>query len=83
MRHVLDQTPNARLIARRQKHGLISAETAVWPTPHVLDDFRFDLLLGQVQLDDRVLSGDQQSLHVERGQLEKRSVGCPLAAGDQ
>ncbi len=30
-RHVLDQTLNTRLIARRQKHRLIDAETAVLP----------------------------------------------------
>jgi len=30
-RHVLDQTLNTRLIARRQKHRLIDAETAVFP----------------------------------------------------
>jgi len=50
-RHVLDQTLDARLITRRQKHRLVDAETAVRPTPHVLDDFRLDLLLGQVELE--------------------------------
>ena len=80
--HVLNQTLDARLIARRQKDRLIDAKAAVLPGPHVLDDFRLDLLLGQVQFEDRFLPGDQQSLHVELGQLQKIALGCPRAAGD-
>ncbi len=37
--HVLDHTLDARLIARRQPHRLIDAKTAVFPGPHVLDDY--------------------------------------------
>ena len=70
------------LIARRKKHRLINAETAVLPSPHVLDHFRLDLLLGQVQFEDRFLPGNQQPLHVELGQLQKITLGCPRAAGD-
>ena len=58
--HVLKQTLDGRLIARRQIHRLIDTETAVRPGPHVFDHFRFDLLLGQVQLKDRVLPGNEQ-----------------------
>jgi len=82
-RHVLDQTLDPRLIARRQKYRLIDTEAAVRPTPHVLDHFRFELLLSQVQFEDRVLPGDQQSLHIELRQLHKLALGCPHAAGDQ
>lgn len=52
--HVLDQPLDARCVARRKIHRLIDTETAVRPTPHVLNDFRFDLLLRQVQLEDGV-----------------------------
>ncbi|MCP4854146.1 MAG: hypothetical protein GY903_06610 [Fuerstiella sp.] len=55
----------------------------MFPTPHVLDDFRFDLLLGQMQLEDRVLPGDQLSLHVELGELREIGLGCKGFAGDQ
>ena len=81
--HVLNQTLDAHLIARRQKDRLIDAKAAVLPGPHVLDDFRLDLLLGHVQLEDRFLPGEQQPLHVELGQLHKIALGCPRAAGDQ
>jgi hypothetical protein len=63
------------LIARWQKHGLIHTEATVLPSTHVLDDFRFDLLLGQIQCEDRVLPSDQQSLHIELGQLQKITLG--------
>jgi len=46
---------------------LVNAETTVFPRTHVLDDFWFDLLLGQIQLEDRVLPSGQQSLHIELG----------------
>ena len=82
-RHVLNQTLDARLIARRQKHRLINAETAVLPSPHVLDHFRLDLLRGQVQFEDRFLPGNQQPLLVELGQLQNITLGGKPAAGDQ
>ena len=53
------------------------------PSAHVLDDFRFDLLLGQVQLEDRVLPSNQQSIHIELGQRQKIALGCKRAAGNQ
>ena len=37
-----------------------SAETAMFPSAHVLDHFQFDLLLSQVQIEDRVLPRDEQ-----------------------
>ena len=43
---------------------------------------KIDLLLGQVQLEDRFLPGNQQPLHVELGQTQKIALGCPRAAGD-
>ena len=55
----------------------------MFPTPHVLDNFRLDLLLGQVQLEDRVLPSVQKSLHVELGQLQKLALGSKRAASDQ
>jgi len=55
----------------------------MFPTAHVLDDFRFDLLLGQVQLEDRFLPGDQQTLHIEPGQFQEIALGCKCTAGDQ
>ena len=58
------------LIARRQKHGLIHTGVTVFPSTHVLDGFRFDL-----PLEDRVLPSDQQSLHIELGQLQKITLG--------
>jgi len=69
--------------AKWQEHRLIDAETAVFPTAHVFDDFRFDLLLGQIQGEDRFLPSDQQWLHIELGQLQKIALGCKLAAGNQ
>ncbi len=81
--HVLDEALDTRLIARRQKHRLVDTETAVLPSPHVQGDFRLDLLLGQVQLEDRVLPSKQESLHVELRQLQKLALGRPRAAGDQ
>ena len=78
-----------RLIARRKKHRLVHAEaadhrcaTVPGPTAHVLDDFRFDLLLGQVQREDRVLPSRQPSLQIEFGQFQKITCGCQRAAGD-
>ena len=40
-------------------------------------------LLGQVQLEDRILPRDQQSLHIELQQLQKIALGCKRAADDQ
>jgi len=88
--HVLDQTLDTGLIARWQKHRLVDAEatdhrcaTVPVPSPHVLDDFWFDLLLGQIQREDRFLPSDQESLHIELGQLQKISLGCKRSASDQ
>jgi len=81
--HVLDQTLDTGLIARWQKHGLIHTEPTVLPTAHVLDDFRFDLLLGQIQRENRVLPSDQQSLHIELGQLQKIALGRKRSAGQR
>jgi D-mannonate dehydratase len=78
--YVLDQTLDTGLIARWRKHGLIHTEPTVLPSTHVLDDFRFDLLLGQIQREDRVLPSDQQSLHIELGQLQKISLGRKRSA---
>jgi hypothetical protein len=47
--YVLDQT----LDTRWKEHRLVHTEAAVFPAPHALDDFLLDLLLGQVQLEDR------------------------------
>jgi len=47
--HVPHQTLDALLVAGRQVHRLVDAEAAVLPGAHVLDHFRFDLALGQVQ----------------------------------
>ena len=47
-RHVPNQTLDSGAIAGGQVHRLVHAGTAVRPTPHVLDHFRLDLLLGQV-----------------------------------
>ena len=47
-RHVSDQTFDPAAIAGRQVDRLVDAETAVRPGTHVLDHFRLDLLLGQV-----------------------------------
>ncbi len=81
--HVLDQTLDTSLIARWQEHRLVHAETTVLPTAHALDDFRFDLVLGQIQREDRLLPSDQQSLHIKLGQLQKIALGCKRAASDQ
>jgi len=43
--------------ARRQEHRLVDAETAVLSSAHVLDDFRLDLVLGQIKGKDRFLPG--------------------------
>jgi hypothetical protein len=67
--HVLHQTLDPCLVARRQEHRLIDAETAVLRTSHVLDDFWLDLVLGQIKGKDRFLPGCLQPLQVELGQL--------------
>ena len=54
-----------RLVARRQEYGLINTETAVLPTAHVLDHFRFDLVLGQVEGKNGFLPGRFQPIQVE------------------
>jgi len=72
-----------RLVARRQEHGLINTLAAVLPTAHVLDHFRFDLVLGQVEgiPARRDLPGRFQPVQVQFGQFHKvlrggkRSVG--------
>jgi len=46
-----------RLVARRQEYGLINTLAAVLPTAHVLDHFRFDLVLGQVEGKNGFLPG--------------------------
>ena len=66
------------LIARRQKHGLIHTGVTVFPSTHVLDGFRFDL-----PLEDRVLPSDQQSRHIELGQLQKIALGRKRSAGQK
>ena len=68
-RHVLHQTLNACLIACRQQHRLIDAQNAVLPSLRVLDNLRFDLRLPKVQLEDPVLPGDQQPVHIKLRQL--------------
>ena len=40
------------LFARRQEDRLADSEAAVLPTAYILDDFRFDLALGQIQGED-------------------------------
>jgi len=59
------------LIARWQKHRLVDAEATVLPSRHVLDDFWFDLLLGQIQREDRFLPSDHESLQIELRELQK------------
>ena len=76
LRHVLHQTLDPSLVAGRQKHRLIDAETAVSPTAQVLDDFWFGLLIGQIQLEDCFLLGGQHSLYIELWQLQKIDLRC-------
>ena len=42
--------------------------------PHVLDHFRLDLVLGQVQGEHRFLPGRLQPLHVEFGQFQELAL---------
>jgi hypothetical protein len=40
-------------------------EPAVFPGTHVLDHFGFDLVLGEIQIEDRFLPGRFQTFQVE------------------
>ena len=60
---------------------LVDAEAAVLPGAHVLDDFRFDLALTQVQREDGFLLGRLQSLDIQFRQLQELALGCKRAAG--
>jgi len=62
---------------------LFGAEAAVLPSPHVVDDFRFDLALAQVQRKDGFLPGCLQSYRIQFRQLQELAVGCKRAAGEQ
>ena len=63
----VDQTLDALLIAHRQKQRLVHTEAAVLPTANVvLDDFRLDLPLGQVRLEDRGPPGELTLVNVTR-----------------
>ena len=81
--HVLHQTLDARPVAGRQVHRLVHAETAVRPGAHVLDHFRLDLVLGQVQGEHGLLPGGLQPLQVELGQFQKLALRSKRPAGDQ
>ena len=66
-RHVIHHPLEARAIARRQEHRLVDVKTAMRPAPHVLDDLRFDFVLGQVQGEDGFPPSAVQPLDVEFG----------------
>ena len=67
--HVPDQPLDPGAVAGRQVDRLVHAETAVRPSPHVLDHFRLDLVLRQVQREHGFLPGGLQPLQVQLGQL--------------
>ena len=84
--HVLDQTLDTRLIARRKKHRLVHAEAADHRrAANCACSRRLPVRSSprQVQREDRVLPSRQQSLQIEFGQFQKITFGCKRAAGDQ
>ncbi len=81
--HVPDQTLDSGLVARRQKNRLVHAESAVRPGPHVLDYFRLDLVLGQVQGEHGFLPSRLQPLQVQLRQFQKLALWRERPAGQQ
>ena len=71
--HVLDQTLDSCLVTRWQQYRLIDAEPSVFPRTHVLHHFRFDLVLRQIQVEDRFLPGRFQTFQVELLQFQEVS----------
>ena len=53
------------------------------PGAHVLDHFRLDLPLGQVQREHGFLPGRLQPVQVQFGQFQELALGGKRAAGDQ
>jgi hypothetical protein len=58
------------------------AEAAVRPGPHVLDHFRLDLVLGQVQGEDGFLPSRVQAVQVQFGHFQELAVRRQRAAGE-
>jgi hypothetical protein len=54
----------------------------VRPTPHVLDHFRLDLVLGQVQGEHGFLPGGLQTIEVQLGQFQQLTLRCAVGAAD-
>ena len=63
--------------------GLIHAEAAVRPGPHVLDHFRLDLVLGQVQSKGGFLPSRLQAVPVQFGYFQELALRSDLATADQ
>ena len=81
--HVADQALDSGAVAGRQVHRLVDAETAVRPSPHVLDYFRLDLVLGQVQGEHGFLPSRLQPLQVQLRELQELALGRKRPAGQQ
>ncbi len=80
--HVLNQTLDPRPVPSGQEHGLVDTETAMFPSPHILDNFRFYLALGQVEGKHGFLPGHQQLVHVEFRQFNKVAFRCKSPSGN-
>ncbi len=81
--HVLHEALDARLVAGGQVDRLIDAEARVRPAADVLDDFRLDLPLGQIESKNRLLPGGFQPLAVELRHGQEFALGREAAARDQ
>jgi len=64
--HILDQTLDTRLVARWQKHRLIHTEPTVFPSPHVLDDCRFEALLGVHEQEQAFLKSSPEAVQTAK-----------------